>query len=53
MPEYLPIASGSFYRRCGSGALEGLSRYQPLIGQIEWHGDELADVAHGVSFTFF
>jgi hypothetical protein len=49
MAKYLPIASRALYRRRGSSTLEGFPGDPSVIGQVEWHGDEVIDFAHGVS----
>jgi hypothetical protein len=46
--EHLPIPFGSLSGRCRGGTLERLTRGQPVLGQIERHGNKLADLAHGL-----
>jgi hypothetical protein len=46
--EHLPIPFGSLYGRCWGGTLERLARDQPVLGQVERHGNKLADLAHGL-----
>jgi hypothetical protein len=53
MAKYFPIAFCALYCRRWSGTLEGFASDQAVIGQVEWHGDEVTDLAHGVSSLGF
>jgi hypothetical protein len=52
MSKYLPVAFRALDRRRGSGTLEGFTSDQPVIGKIEWHGDEMTDLAHAFPVYF-
>jgi hypothetical protein len=50
--KYSPIALRSLYRRCWRGTFERFTSDQAVIGQVEWHGNKVCNLAHASSGTF-
>jgi len=44
--KYLPITPRTLYCRRWSGAFESFTGDQTVVGQVEWHGNKVYDLAH-------